>query len=109
MIFHALPNQGGGVLCRWRWRRQIGKLSQIVSKCNEERINDTNPVDARVRPNPAKNFTPVVFTRFVCALFRFSEHEFPTKCEKNLGHFYMTAPGMNPKYLHGSFEKITYL
>ena len=36
MLSHALPNQGGGVLCQCQCqrRRRKGKLAQIVRKCN---------------------------------------------------------------------------
>ena len=40
MLLHARPNQGGGVLSRWRRQRRKGKLVQIMRKFNEERIND---------------------------------------------------------------------
>ena len=40
LFFYARLGQGGVELCRLQRRRQKGKLVQMVSKCNAERVKD---------------------------------------------------------------------
>ena len=39
MLLHALPNQGGIILCQWRRQKRKGELVQNLMKCNEYKIN----------------------------------------------------------------------
>ena len=59
------------------------KLTQIVRKFNEERINDKTKLTpilllcAQARPNPGKCCAPVMFARFLRALLKFCARKFP--------------------------------
>ena len=91
ILLHARPNQGGGVLCRWRRRKwKLEKFYEEVKrredKHNKTKLTPLLFMHAQARPKPGK----IMYARYVCSLclcfVGFLCAQVSYKIRKNPGH-----------------------